>query len=376
MALKVPVVDMAERFRSVKEEIKEAVLSVFESGQFILGPEVKKFEAEVAEYMDVGHTIGVASGTDALHLALLACGIGAGDEVITSPFTFVATVEAIAYTGATPVLVDILPDSYNLDPKEIEKKITKRTKAVIPVHMYGQAAEMETIMALAGEHGLRVIEDAAQAFGAKYKEKKLGGIGDIGCTSFFPTKNLGGAGDGGMVFTNDKEITERIGMLRVHGSKTKYVHELLGFNSRLDALQAAVLRVHLKYIDKWNELRREHAQQYYHLLHGEEGIILPKELSGNEHVYHLYSVRIKEREACQNFLAEKGVSTAIHYPILISEQQAFRHLDYTEKDLPVSSLSSKEVLSLPMYPELRTDQIEYVCECLRAFLKGLPKIRY
>lgn len=368
MAIKVPLVDMAARYKAVEKEVKAAVISVLESGHFILGSDVSSLEKEAAEYIGAKHAVGVASGTDALHLALLACGVKKGDEVITTPFTFIATVEAIAYTGATPVLVDIAPDSYNIDPKKIAKKISRKTKAIIPVHMYGQAADMEPIMALAEEHGLKVIEDTAQAFGGEYNGRKLSGIGHVGCTSFFPTKNLGGAGDGGMVFTDDEEIAARVRVLHVHGSAAKYVHHVLGFNSRLDSIQAAILRVHLKYLDKWNGYRRMHAEIYNRLLGGNERILLPKELPGNKHVYNLYSVRVSEREACQKFLQERGISTAVHYPIPVSGQESFRHLGYKAKDLPASSRISKEVFSIPMYPEMKEEQIEYVCESLLEFL--------
>lgn len=367
MSIKVPLVDMVARYKTVEKEVKKAVISVLESGHFILGPDVSNLEKEASEYIGVKYAVGVASGTDALHLALLACGVKKGDEVITTPFTFIATVEAIAYTGATPVLVDILPGSYNIDPKKAAKKITKKTKAIIPVHMYGQAADMKSIMALAEKHGLKVIEDSAQAFGGECHGKKLSGIGHAGCTSFFPTKNLGGAGDGGMVFTNDDEIAAKVKILHVHGSAAKYVHKTLGFNSRLDSIQAAVLRVHLRHLDQWNDLRRRHARRYGNLLGGNERIILPKELPGNKHVYHLYSVRVSEREACQRFLQERGVSTAVHYPIPVSGQESFRHLGYKAKDIPVSSRISKEVLSLPMYPEMKEEHIEYVCESLLEF---------
>lgn len=367
METKVPLVDMGARYKSVEKEVKEAVISVLESGQFILGPDVLNLEKEAGKYIGVRHAVGVASGTDALYLALLACGIGKGDEVITTPFTFIATVEAIAYTGATPVLVDILPDSYNIDPEKAEKKISNKTKAIIPVHMYGQSADMNPIMAMAERHGLKVIEDAAQSFGGEYHGRKLCGIGHVGCTSFFPTKNLGGAGDGGMVLTGDEDIAAKVKILRVHGSDTKYVHKMLGYNSRLDSIQAAVLRVHLRHLDQWNDSRRKHARKYQNLLEGNDGISLPEELPGNKHVYHLYSVRVSEREACQRFLQERGISTAVHYPIPVSEQESFRHLGYTQKDLPISSQISKEVLSLPMYPEMREEQVEYVCKCLLAF---------
>ncbi len=368
MLNKVPIIDIAARYKTVEKEINESVLSVLKSGQFILGPEVSKLEEEAAEYIGVKHAVGVASGTDALHLALRAYGIGEGDEVITTPFTFIATVEAIVYTGAKPVLVDILPDSYNIDPDQIEKKINEKTKAIIPVHMYGQAADMDSIWELAQKYGLKVIEDAAQAFGGEYRDKKLSGIGHVGCTSFFPTKNLGGAGDGGMVFTNDEKVAGQVRMLRVHGSKDKYVHQIVGYNSRLDSLQAAVVRVHLRHLDEWNDLRRQHASKYNSLLKGNEKIVLPKELDQNKHVYHLYSVRVKEREKCQRFLGEKGVSTAIHYPIPAFEQESFRYLGYKDKDLPVCSEVSEEVLSLPMFPELKDEQTEYVCKCLLEYL--------
>ncbi len=366
--MNIPVFDLTRQNRSIEKEIDSAIKGVIEKGKFILGPEVSMLEEEVASYIGVDFGVGVANGTDALHLALLACGIGAGDEVITTPFTFIATCEAISYCGARPVFVDIDPRTYTIDANRIEEKVTEHTKAIIPVHLYGQSADMDKIMDIASRYGLRVIEDTAQAFGADYKGRKLGGIGDVGCLSFFPTKNLGGYGDGGMVLTQDKEIAEKVRMLRVHGSSKKYIHSFLGFNSRLDELQAAILRVKLKYIDLWNKMRRKNATHYNDLLKGHD-IAIPYEEDYNRHVYHLYVICIANRDECQSYLSERGISTAIHYSIPVSKQDAFKYLGYVEKDLPNSHRISGEILALPMYPELTEDEIEVVCGKLNDFLK-------
>ncbi|MFV1950721.1 MAG: DegT/DnrJ/EryC1/StrS family aminotransferase [Nitrospinota bacterium] len=365
--MNISVFDLTKQYRSIEKEIDPAIKRVIEKGKFILGPEVSMLEEEIASYIGVDFGVGVANGTDALHLALLACGIGAGDEVITTPFTFIATCEAISYCGAHPVFVDIDTRTYTIDADRIEEKITEHTKAIIPVHLYGQSAEMDKIMDIAGRYGLRVIEDAAQAFGADYKGRKAGGIGDAGCLSFFPTKNLGGYGDGGMVLTRDKDIAAKVRMLRVHGSSKKYIHKFLGFNSRLDELQAAILRVKLKYIDPWNEMRRENAAHYNRLLKGYD--IIPYEEDHNRHVYHLYVICINDRDECQSYLSERGISTAIHYSIPVSKQDTFKHLGYKEEALPNSHRISREILALPMYPELTEGEITVVCSNLKDFLK-------
>ncbi|MBI5183242.1 MAG: DegT/DnrJ/EryC1/StrS family aminotransferase [Nitrospinae bacterium] len=372
--MNIPLFDLTRQYISIEKEIDSAIKRVIEKGHFILGPEVSILEEEVASYIGIDFGVGVANGTDALHLALLACNIGAGDEVITTPFTFIATCEAISYCGARPVFVDIDPRTYTIDVDRIEEKVTGDTKAIIPVHLYGQSAEMDKIMDIARRYGLKVIEDSAQAFGADYKGKRLGGIGDVGCLSFFPTKNLGAYGDGGMVLTRDKEIAEKVRMLRVHGSSKKYIHSFLGFNSRLDELQAAILRVKLRYIDRWNEMRRENAAFYNSLLKGDD-ITIPYEENHNRHVYHLYVICIDERERnkCQGYLSERGISTAIHYPMPVSNQDTFKYLGYREEDLPNSHKVSGEILALPMYPELTKDEIRTVCSNLQDFLENRRK---
>ena len=367
--MNIKLVDINLQYQNIKNEIDAAVHRVLDSGQFILGPDVAALEKEAAQYLNVNYAIGVASGTDALHLALLACGISSGDEVITTPFTFIATCEAITYCGATPVFVDIDPKTFNINPVKIEEKISKKTKAIIPVHMYGQAAEMEPILEIAKKFQLKVIEDVAQAFGGEYKNKKLGSQGDAGCTSFFPSKNLGAYGDGGMVFTNNKEIAEKIKMLRVHGSKQKYVHDLIGYNSRLDTLQAAIVRVKLKYIDQWNNMRIKHAEQRYNKLLSNCNLATPFTESYNKHVYHLYTILVNDREGCQKFLNSHSISSSIHYPIPVHLQKSFEHLGLSAEDFPVSSEISQKTISLPMFPELKEKEIDYVVKTIKEFLK-------
>lgn len=366
--MNIEMVSLKRQFQNIGSEIKTSINQVLESGQYVLGPEVNLLESDIARYLNIKYTVGLASGTDALHLALLASGIGNGDEVITSPFTFIATCEAIKYCGAVPVFVDIDPRTYNINPNNIEEKITKKTRAIIPVHMYGQAAEMEPVLEIARKYNLHVIEDVAQAFGAEYKNKKLGTFGDVGCTSFFPSKNLGAYGDGGMVFTNNKIIAEKIKMLRVHGSKEKYKHDLIGFNSRLDTIQAAVVRVKLKYIDQWNNLRIEHAKRYNELFTG-CNVITPYVEAYNKHVYHLYTLMIDGREKCQELLKERGIASAIHYPIPVHLQKSFKYLGYSSSDLPVSQEISRKTLSFPMFPELQEEEISFVAKSVKEFLK-------
>jgi len=360
--------DLKEQYREIKEEIESTLKSVLSKGQFILGPEVSSLEQEIADYIGVKHAVGAASGTDALYLALLACGIKKGDEVITTPFSFIATAEVITYCQATPVFVDIDPGTFNIDPDKIEEKITEKTRAIIPVHLYGYPADMDALLMIAEKYQLSVIEDAAQAFGAEYKNKKIGSIGNIGCFSFFPTKNLGGYGDGGMMVTDNPEVAEKLRMLRVHGSKEKYFHSFLGYNSRLDEIQAAILRVKLKRIETWNELRRKKAHLYNELLKGLD-IGLPCEEEGYKHVYHQYTVRLKERDQCKDFFQKHNIATTIYYPIPITEQEIYKNMGYSEKNLPHSYQASREVLSLPMYPELADDMIETVSLMTRKFVK-------
>jgi dTDP-4-amino-4,6-dideoxygalactose transaminase len=367
----IKLVDLFNLYQRIKPEIDEAVANVLASTQFILGKEVGEFESAATSYLGAKYGIGCASGTDALQIAMMALGIGVGDQVITSPFTFVATAETIVLLGATPVYVDIDPMTYNIDSSKIERAITGRTKAIIPVHLYGQPADMEPIMEAAHRHGLRVIEDAAQAFGAVYKGRKVGNFGDIACFSFFPSKNLGAFGDAGMVTTNDEELAERMRMISLHGSREKYQHEILGINSRLDTLQAAILKVKIKYVDAWNRLRQDFAARYSQGLKG-SGVITPYVMPGSTHVYHQYSIRLprssgKTRDALVAYLRSRNVPTAVHYPTPLHLQKAFAHLGKGEGEYPFSETVASEILSLPMHTELDEEQIEYIVREIREF---------
>jgi len=366
--MKIPLLDLVAQYHTIKEEMDQAVLGVIESGHFILGPNVSALEQEVAEYLGVKHAIGVASGTDALVIALRAAGVEAGDEVIVPTFSFFATAGTVMNVGAKPVFVDIHPETYLMDVSAIEAVITSKTKAIIPVHLYGQPADMDEIMAIAEKHGLKVIEDNAQAFGAAYKGKKTAAIGDIGCLSFFPSKNLGGYGDGGMVTTDDDEIAEKVRMLRVHGWKRKYFPEMLGYNSRLDALQAAVLRVKLKHLDAWNARRAEIAHEYSRHL-GELGLRVPVEAPDRTHVYHLYMVAFDERDAIQQGLKEAGIASEVYYPQPLHLAEPCRALGTRAGQFPVSEQCSRTLLALPVYPELTGAQIEDVLATVEEILK-------
>ncbi len=365
----IPLVDLKAQYLNLKPQIDQAIQRVIDNTDFILGKEVELFEREFASFSETEYGIGVASGTEALHLSLLALGISSGDEVITAANTFVATVLGINYTGARPVLVDIDSDNYNLDVSFIENVITKRTKAIIPVHLFGQPADMDPIMEIAREHNLKVIEDACQAHGAKYKGKKVGSIGDVGCFSFYPGKNLGAYGDGGMVVTNDEKIAEKIRTLRNYGSRKKYYHEFKGFNSRLDTLQAAILRVKLKYLDEWNRKRIRNALLYSSLLKDIKEVITPqfREDLDSSHVFHLYVVRVEKRDQLLDFLDKKGIRCGIHYPVPLHFQEAYKDLGYKQGDFPIAEKLSKEILSLPMYPELTEEEIIYVVESAKKF---------
>lgn len=360
----IPLTDLKAQYSAIKEEIDAAIQQVVQQGQFILGPEVSAFEEEMATYCGTRFAVGVASGTDALHLALLAGGIKPGDEVITTPFTFIATAEAITQCNATPVFVDIDPITYNLNPEQIEPKITPRTKAIIPVHLYGQPADMEPIHKIGKKHNLIIVEDCAQALGAEYQGKKVGSIGDTGCLSFFPAKNLGAYGDGGMVVTNDPGIAEVVDILRKHGTKTSYYHLLPGFNSRLDAIQAAILKVKLKHLDEWNELRRRRASLYTRLLSQINGIEPPYVEEYNKPSVNYYTIRLKDsrlnRDELQKHLEAKGIQTAVYYPLSLHLQEVYKSLGYKSGDFPQSELAQEQVLSLPMYPELSQGQVEEV----------------
>jgi dTDP-4-amino-4,6-dideoxygalactose transaminase len=365
----VPFVDLSAQYQSIQEEVDEAIAQVLAKGDFILGEAVELFEGEFADYCQVKHGVGVDSGTSALELTLRAYDIGPGDEVITAANTFIATVLAISYTGATPVLVDIDPESYNLDPDRIEEVITARTRAIVPVHLYGQPANMDPIMEIARRRHLVVIEDAAQAHGARYKGRRAGSLADAAAFSFYPAKNLGAYGDGGMVVTNDPEIAHSLKMLRNYGQSQKYHHQLRGFNRRLDTLQAAVLRIKLNYMDQWNAARRQHAQRYNQLL-SESALALPVEADGCESVYHLYVVRAENRGQLQEDLLKAGISTGIHYPIPIHLQPAYADLGYQKGDFPISEAFSEQILSLPIYPELPRSAIEQTVAAIEASLPG------
>jgi dTDP-4-amino-4,6-dideoxygalactose transaminase len=351
------------QYQSIKGEVDAAVAGVLESGQFILGKEVAAFEGEFAAYCGAAHAIAVNSGTSALHLALLAMGVGPGDEVITVPFTFVASVAAILYTGARPVFVDIDPDSYNIDVRQIEPAITPRTKAILPVHLYGQPADLDPIFEIARRRNLTVVEDAAQAHGAQYKDLPVGAIGDIGCFSFYPTKNLAACGEGGAVVTNNPAYARTVRLLRDWGSEKKYEHTLEGYNYRLEALQGAILRVKLRHLDRWNEARRAHAAQYGQTL-SSAGVKTPRELPYARHVYHAYTIRTDSRSELRRHLDESGIQTAIHYPIPAHLQPAYADLGYRPGDFPVAEQAAREVLSLPIYPELTNDQIAAVAQAV------------
>jgi dTDP-4-amino-4,6-dideoxygalactose transaminase len=364
----IPLVDLKAGFIPIKEEIMTAIEKVFSEMNLYLGPNVTALEDEFASYCGAKYAIGVGSGTEAIHLALLSCGIRSGDEVITTPNTFFATVEAIVHTGAKPVFVDIDTITYTIDTSLIERKITSKTKAIIPVHMYGQSADMEPIMELSEKYGIKVIEDACQAHGAEYLGKKCGSLGNAGCFSFYFTKNLGGYGEGGMVVTNNPEIAEKVKLYRNHGHKTKYEHPVIGYNSRPDEIQAAILRVRLKYLDRYNELRRQTAERYNTFLK-DTPLILPKESSNKRHVYHLYVVRVKERDNLQEYLTGAGIGTGIHYKVPIHLQDACKPYGYKAGDFPEAERASREILSLPMYPELSDEDGNYIANTVKEFYR-------
>jgi dTDP-4-amino-4,6-dideoxygalactose transaminase len=381
----IPLVDLKAQYDSIKDELDAAIRRVVQSGQFVLGPEVKAFEYEMASYCGTKYAVGVASGTDALHLALLACGIKAGDEVITTPFTFIATAESIAKCGATPVFVDIDMKTYNIDPEKIDQLVKSKARpksesesqsqsrvtAILPVHLYGRSADMDPILELAGRHNLKVIEDCAQALGAEYKGKRVGSLGDAGCLSFFPSKILGAYGDGGMVVTNDPEIAQTVKILRVHGSMTTYQHIMHGFNSRLDALQAAILRVKLRHLDHWNELRRTKAASYTTLLNQLDGIDPPYFEKNCKSSCNYYTIRMKDsklsRDELRKYLESEGIQTMVYYPLSLHLQEVYKYLKYKSGDFPESERAQEQVLSLPMYPELSEEQIEEVVSEIRRF---------
>ena len=359
----IQMVDLKRQYRSLKPEIDVAIQGVLDKTNFILGENVSSLENEIAAYHNVSHAIGVGNGTDALLLALRGSGIGAGDEVITTPFTFIATAEVIAQVHATPVFVDVKPDTFNMDPEKIEGKITEKTKAIMPVHLFGHPADMNPIVKLAEKYNLRIIEDCAQAFGAKYRGKKVGTFGDCACFSFFPSKNLACYGDGGMVMTEDEDRANTIRMLRNHGSRVKYHHSILGYNSRLDEIQAAVVRVKLKRIDEFNELRRKHADLYRENIRRDD-LTLPSEDKDCRHVYHQFTIRSKMRDSLTHALKEKGISSAIYYPVPLHRQEVFASLNFDASELKESEGAASEVLSLPMFPELLEEEIHRISDVI------------
>jgi dTDP-4-amino-4,6-dideoxygalactose transaminase len=370
----IPFSDLRQQYLSLKDEIDASIQRVLNSGWFILGSEVQAFEEEFAAYVGAEHAVGVGSGTEALHLALLACGVGPGDEVITVSHTAVATAAAIELAGARPVFVDIDARAYTMDPTQVEGKIGPATRAILPVHLYGQTADMDAILSLAREHGVRMVEDAAQAHGAEYRGQKAGSMGDVGCFSFYPTKNLGAFGDAGLVATSDPSIAERLKLLRQYGWAERYVSSIRGTNSRLDELQAAMLRVKLHKLEEWNGLRRKHAALYDSLLQ-DVGVVTPMQMEYGKHCYHIYAIRSQHRDQLREFLRKRGVGALVHYPVPVHLQEAYRDLGYGEGTLPVTEQVSAEVLTLPVAPEVTEEQIREVCALVREFTlsKGLVK---
>ena len=375
-SIKVPYLDLKAQYRSIKTEIDGAIARVLDSGQFVLGSEVAEFEREFAAYCGASHCIALNSGTSALHLALLAAGIGPDDEVITVPFTFVASVAAIAYTGARPVLVDIDPQSFSMDVSAIEAAITPRTKAILVVHLYGQPADMDPIIEIAGRHGLVVIEDAAQAHGAKYKGRPVGSIGDMACFSFYPGKNLGAYGEGGAVTTSNPEYARSIRMLRDWGQDAKYHHVLRGFNYRMEAFQGAILRVKLRHLERWTEARRAIAGRYNELL-GDSGVERPKEMSWARHVYHVYTLRSRDRDGLRAALQEDGIQTGVHYPVPVHLQPAYADLGYGRGAFPRAEAAANQVLSIPLYPELSPHAVAEVAAAVnKAAARKVQTVAY
>jgi len=362
--MKVPLLDLKAQYAGIRDRVRPVVDAVMESQYFILGPEVEAFEKELAAYTGARHAIACASGTDAILLALMALGVGPGDEVITTPFTFFATAGCVSRVGATPVFVDIEPDTFNIAPTLIRKAITPRTKAILPVHLFGQCADMDPILAAAGD--IPVIEDAAQALSAEYKGKKAGTLGRVACFSFFPSKNLGAFGDGGALTTNDPALAEKLTCLRTHGARQKYYHDEIGINSRLDALQAAVLRVKLPYLDTWSDQRAANARRYDELLAG-ANVVTPVAKPYARHVFNQYTIRAANRDGLQKHLAAHDIGNAIYYPVPLHLQRCYAALGYREGSLPEAERAAREVLSIPIYPELSDQMARYVAATIREF---------
>ncbi len=370
--IKVPLLDIPLSYQEILADVEKNISEVIQSGWFILGPVVEELEQKIVTYCEAKYAVGVSSGTDALLISLMAAGIKEDDEVITTPFTFFATAGSISRLGAKPVFVDIEPDTFNIDTKQIEENITRKTRAILPVHLYGQCVDMDPVLDLAQKYNLVVIEDAAQAIGSEYKGRRAGSMGDYGCFSFFPTKNLGGFGDGGMVTMNSEELYEQVKILRVHGSHPKYYHKMIGGNFRLDAIQAAVVLAKLKYLDKWTEKRRANAQTYNRLFKEmgmTDSLTLPSEVIPH-HVYNQYVIRVKDkRDELRSFLGENNISTEIYYPLPLHLQDCYLSLGYKKGNLPESEKAADETIALPIFPELTTDQLEYVVATITHFLK-------
>lgn len=366
-SMSIPLVDLKAQHLLIKEEINRAIFDSIEESNFILGNSVKEFEKKFAKYCGVKFGIGVGNGTDALYLALRACGIKEGDEVITTANTFIATVEAITLNGAKPVFVDINPNTFNIDTTKIEEMITKKTKVIIAVHLYGQSADMDEIKKIASRHRLIIIEDCAQAHGAEYKGKKVGSLGSAACFSFFPAKNLGCFGDGGMVVTNDEKIAKKVMMLRNHGRLEKYEHKMEGVNSRLDEIQSKILLVKVKYLDKWNKKRRAHADFYNNYFKNIENIKIPFSPGWAVPVYYVYTVRLKDREKLRKYLSKKGIATGIYYPLPLHLQPAYKYLGYKKGDFKETEKMADEILSLPIYPELSKKDQVFIVKTIRNF---------
>jgi len=372
--MNVPLLDLKAQYATIKSEVNAAIAEVLESQHFILGPKVDQCEKAVATYSTCAHAIGVSSGSDALLACLMAEDIGSGDEVITTPYTFFATAGAIARLGAVPVFADIDPATYNIDPQQIAAKITARTKAIIPVHLYGQMADMDAVMRLANEHGLIVIEDAAQAIGAEYKGRRAGSIGHYGCFSFFPSKNLGAAGDGGMIVTNDTKRAEKLRCLRSHGSKPKYYHKVVGGNFRLDAIQAAVVSAKLPYLDGWTAARQSNAERYDRIFAGAGMPVVTPIVTAERHIFNQYVIRVPERDALQAYLQNKGIGTEVYYPVPMHLQECFSFLGHQVGAFPESERAAKETLALPVYPEINEEQVHYTVEGIREFFCVKPSV--
>ena len=365
--MSVKFLDLQTQYRSIKDEVDAAVLNVLASSQYVLGPEVEAFERQFADAHNVAESIAVNSGTSALHIALLAAGVGAGDEVIAPAMTFTATGAAIAYTGATPVFVDVDPDSFTIDPAQVEAKINSRTKALMPVHLYGQPADMDALMAIARKHGLLVIEDAAQAHLAEFRGRKVGGIGDMAAFSFYPGKNLGAYGEGGLATTNDPELARKMRLFRDWGQEQKYHHKMIAYNYRMDAIQGAVLRVKLRHLERWTEGRRDVAARYQQRL-ANLGVRPAQEVPDRRHVYHVFSIFHPRRDALHAFLAERGVQSGKHYPVPLHLQEAFASLRHSQGDFPVAEMIGREQLSLPIYPEMAEADVDTVCDAIEEWI--------